>query len=253
MTRRARDPAASLPVRPQATDRHRPMTLGRRSFLSLALAGFAGTAIGAAMSACGRTSPTEPRNSDQGRAQDQGGGSSRILLAYFSRPGENYWNGGRRNLEVGNTEVLARAISARLGCDVHRIEAADPYPADYDETVQRNVREQDADARPAIANPLASIEEYDSILLASPIWNVRAPMIMTTFAEPDDFAGRTVHPVTTYAMSGLGTTAEDYGRYCRGARIGEGLAVRGEEVRDAGAALDAWLRRTGRVADRAQR
>jgi hypothetical protein len=30
-----------------------------------------------------------------------------ILLAYFSRPGENYYYGGRRNLEVGNTEVLA--------------------------------------------------------------------------------------------------------------------------------------------------
>ena len=45
-------------------------------------------------------------------------------------------------------------ISARLDCDVHRIEAADPYPASYDETVQRNVREQDANARPAIAGPL---------------------------------------------------------------------------------------------------
>jgi hypothetical protein len=31
-------------------------------------------------------------------------------------------------------------------------------------------------------------------------------MIMTTFAERYDFAGKTVHPITTYAMSGLGTT-----------------------------------------------
>jgi flavodoxin len=122
-------------------------------------------------------------------------------LAYFSRPGENYWNGGRRNLKVGNTEVLARAIGVRLNCDVHRIEAADPYPVDYDETVERNVQEQDTDARPEIANPLASIDEYDTILLASPIWNVRAPMIMTTFAERYDFAGKTVHPITTYAMA----------------------------------------------------
>ena len=74
-------------------------------------------------------------------------------------------------------------ISARLDCDVHRIEAVDRYPADYEETVQRNVREQEADARPAIADPLPSIDGYDTILLASPIWNVRAPMIMTTFAE----------------------------------------------------------------------
>lgn len=47
-------------------------------------------------------------------------------------------------------------------------------------------------------------------------------------------------------MSGLGTTAEDYPEVCRGARIGNGLAVRGEEVRSGGErAVDAWLRRTG--------
>lgn len=163
----------------------------------------------------------------------------------FSRPGQNYWNGGRRNLRVGNTEVLARMISARLGCDVHRIEAADPYPDDYEQTVQRNVREQDASARPAIANPLSSIDEYDTILLASPIWNTRAPMIMTTFAENHDVSGKTVYPVTTHAMSGLGTTPDDYARSCRGARIGTGLAVRGEQARSADADVDSWLRRTG--------
>ena len=119
---------------------------------------------------------------------------------------------------------------------------ADPHG--YDETVQRNVREQDADARPAIADPLPSIDEYDTILLASPIWNVRAPMIMTTFTDRYDFAGKTVHPVTTYAMSGLGTTPDDYAESCRGGRIGPGLAVRGEEASTAGADVDSWLRDT---------
>jgi hypothetical protein len=83
------------------------------------------------------------------------GAASRTLLAYFSRAGENYYYGGRRDLEVGNTEVLARMISELIDCDVHRIDAADPYPAGYDATVARNVREQDADARPGIENPLA--------------------------------------------------------------------------------------------------
>ena len=62
------------------------------------------------------------RTSSQRPAQAGGGG--RILLTYFSRRGENYWNGGGRNLKVGNTEVLARAISVRLERDVHRIEAS---------------------------------------------------------------------------------------------------------------------------------
>jgi flavodoxin len=208
----------------------------RRSFL-LALAGAAGVAALAPLSGCGSRSA-----SDAGQADGR-----RILLAYFSRAGENYWNGGRRNLEVGNTELLARMISARPECDVHRIRAVDPYPESYDETVARNVREQNADARPAIADPLPSIAAYDTILLTSPIWNVRAPMIMTTFADSYDFAGKTVFPITTYAMSGLGTTPDDYAESCRGAGIGDGLAVRGEVVRSAGASVDAWLRRTGLV------
>jgi flavodoxin-like protein len=69
-------------------------------------------------------------------------------------------------------------------------------------------------------------------------------LIMSTFADRYDFAGKTVFPVTTYAMSGLGTTPDDYGRSCKGARIGSGLAVRGEEVRSAEAVVDSWLRRT---------
>ena len=168
-----------------------------------------------------------------------------MLLAYFSRPGENYHYGGRRRLTIGNTEVVAQTISRLIRCDVHRIEAADPYPDDYSTTVDRNVREQDANARPAVVNPLASVERYDTVLLGSPIWNVRAPMIMSTFTESLDLTGKTVHPFTTHAMSGLGTTERDYTASWPGATLREGLAVRGEEAADAGPAVESWLRRIG--------
>ncbi|WP_329577491.1 flavodoxin [Streptomyces sp. NBC_01361] len=173
----------------------------------------------------------------------------RVLLAYFSRPGENYHYGRRTTLKTGNTEVLARMISERIDCDVHRIEAADPYSDDYDETVARNVREQQADARPAIANLPTTLDRYDTVLLGSPIWNVRAPMIMSTIAEKFDFRGKTVFPFTTHAMSGLGTTERDYAASCPGAAIGEGLAVHGEEAHDAGAEVQSWLRRIGVLRD----
>jgi flavodoxin len=168
-----------------------------------------------------------------------------VLLAYFSRAGENYYYGGRRDLIVGNTEVLAGMIKDRLDCEVHRIEAADPYPDSYDATVARNVREQNDNARPAIAKPLPAIDQYDTVLLASGIWNVHAPMIMTTFAESYDFTGKTIHPVTTHAMSGLGNTESDHAKFCPGGVIGQGLAVKGEEVMDAGPSIDSWLQRIG--------
>ena len=123
-------------------------------------------------------------------------------------------------------------------------EAAEPYPDDDDATVERNVREQDADARPRIANALPDLDGYGTVLLASPIWNRRPPMTMRTFAEALVVEGVTVHPVTTHAMSGLGTTERDDAQACRGATLAQGLAVRGEEVTTAGPAVEEWLRRT---------
>lgn len=206
---------------------------------------------GAPISACsssGSDSRNAPRPTDRPSTPAAARGQ-RVLLAYFSRPGENYDYGGRTDLRTGNTEVLARMISRRIDCDVHRIEAVDPYPHDYEETVARNVREQDSDARPAISALPRSIDRYGTVLLASPIWNVRAPMIMSTFTEGFDFRGRTVLPVTTHAMSGLGTTERDYAASCPGATIGAGLAVRGEEVREAEADVASWLRRVGLLRD----
>jgi flavodoxin len=172
-------------------------------------------------------------------------GRPRVLLAYFSRAGENYYNGGRRVLTVGNTEVLAGMIEDEIGCVVYRINAVDRYSDSYDATVARNVREQDADARPAIVDPLDSIAGFDTVLLGSPIWNVRAPMIMSTFADRYDFAGKTVFPVVTYAVSGLGRTQLDYAAACPGATVRDGLAVRGEEVNDALPTVQSWLQRVG--------
>ena len=216
----------------------------RRSLLSGTLA------VAATQAAC--SSGSTDTASPTGSASPEPSGSaesSRVLLAYFSRAGENYYYGDRTDLEVGNTKILARLISRRLSKlgvehDLHEIVAADPYSDDYDDTVAPNVREQDADARPGIANPLGSIDQYDTVLLASPIWNVRPPMIMHTFADAYDWAGKTVHPVTTYAMSVLGTTEREYAGACDGATIGEGLAVQGEKVCDSGPpAVASWLER----------
>ena len=146
-------------------------------------------------------------------------------------------------LQVGNTAVVADMISSAVAVDVFRIEAADPYPDSYDATVERNVREQNAEARPAIAGNLPAVGGYDAVLLGSGIWNVRPPMIMRTFVESVDLSGKTIFPFVTYAVSGLGRTIDDYTRLCPRSTIGEGLAVRGEQVGDA---EPTWTRGFGR-------
>ena len=131
----------------------------------------------------------------------------------------------------------------RSAVEVFRIQAVEPYSAQYEPTVQRNVWEQNENARPGIIGLPVSIADHDTILIGSPIWNVRVPRIMLTFAEHYDFTGKTVYPFTTYAMSGLGHAVEEYTAACRGATIGEALAIHGEEVASSRGQVEAWLRR----------
>ncbi len=210
--------------------------MNRRTLLKSSVVLGAGALLGTRLAAC--SAPAAPPSA-------QSAPGSRALLAYFSRAGENYYYGGRTNLEVGNTQVLADMIASMVTVDVYRIEAAEPYPTSYEATVQRNLREQNNEARPAIAGPLPIVESYDTVLLGSPIWNVQPPMIMRTFAESVDLSGKTIFPFVTYAVSGLGNTIDDYTRLCPQSTIGEGLAVRGEEVRDARADVQAWIQNIG--------
>lgn len=170
---------------------------------------------------------------------------SRTLLAFFSRPGENYYYGGRTTLAVGNTQVVAGLIAEVLFVDVHQLTAADPYSANYAQTVARNVDEQVRNARPALAEPVPDISLYDTVLIGSPIWNVQPPMIMKTFVQALDLSGKTLFPFTTHAMSGLGRAVQFYGDAAPRARIGEGLAVRGEEAAGSKPAITTWLRAIG--------
>jgi flavodoxin len=41
-----------------------------------------------------------------------------ILIAYFSRPGNNYVNGSIVNLSEGNTEIAAKKIQEMTGGDL---------------------------------------------------------------------------------------------------------------------------------------
>ncbi|MGG5260111.1 flavodoxin [Phycicoccus avicenniae] len=214
--------------------------------------GGAGAAALGLLTACGAgdgapvpTDSASTASSASGAAPSARGTGGRTLLAVFSRAGENYSYGGRVDLEVGNTAVVADIVADLVDVDRFEIRAADPYPESYDDTVRRNVQEQDADARPQIAGSLPDLTGYETVMLGSGVWNVRAPMIMRTFVESVDLDGRTVLPFVTYAVSGLGRVADEYAELLPRSTVGEGLAVRGEEAAGARPDVEDWLRRTG--------
>ena len=215
--------------------------ISRRAALATILAGAGGVILTACAPRPERTPPTaEPQGTSMPSPT-----SNRALLVYFSRPGENYSYGDRVNLEVGNTKVAAGMIRDLVDIDEYEIIAADPYPQDYEATVQRNMQEERDDARPAINGQLPDLAAYDTILLGSPVWNVQAPMIMRTFIESVDLTSKTVHPFVTYAVSRIGRVRNDYAEMLPGTMVTEGLAIQGETVRDARSDIQRWLHAIG--------
>lgn len=57
------------------------------------------------------------------------------LVIYFSRSGENYFGGVLKNIEKGNTEVIAEYIREFSGADLFKVEPKVEYPADYMECI----------------------------------------------------------------------------------------------------------------------
>ena len=62
----------------------------------------------------------------------------------------------------------------------------------------------DPSARPEIANRVADMDAYDTVIIGFPIWWGIAPRIIETFLESYDFSGKTIIPFCTSGGSGVG-------------------------------------------------
>lgn len=146
-----------------------------------------------------------------------------ILVAYFSRTGENYAVG---NIQKGNTCMVAETIAEILGADLFEILPLDAYPEDYQSCTVQAQNELNLNMRPALKADIAA-EEYDVIFLGYPVWWGNMPMPVYTFIDKHDWEGKTVVPFCTHEGSGMSPAASVIAESCRGAALKCGLAVRG--------------------------
>jgi len=166
----------------------------------------------------------------------------RVLIAYFSRPGNNYVNGKIVNLSVGNTEVLANLIGEITNGDIFRIDTVSPYPSGYKETTDVAGKELREKARPKLSDSVPNINLYDVFLLGYPNWWGTIPMPVATFLSEYNFAGKTIAPFCTNEGSGLGRSIADIIEICPDSTILDGLAIRGSNVKSDRTEVLNWLR-----------
>lgn len=158
--------------------------------------------------------------------------TSNILVAYFSR--------------TGNTEVLAEMIEEQTGGNLFEITPAEPYPEDYDETVERFRRERDENARPEISNSVEDIAQYDVVFVGFPNWGDDMPHIVYTFLEQYDFSGKTLIPFCTNGGGGFGNSIAGLESTCPNSMIAEGFECSGSNVENETNEVVDWIGRLRR-------
>lgn len=164
------------------------------------------------------------------------------LIIYYSRKGENYWNGSVKNIAKGNTEIVAEFIQKAVGGDLFEIETVKTYPADYYACIDEAQRELQNQERPELKKYLDNIEQYDNIFVCGPCWWGTFPMAMFTQLKKLNFVGKKVMAVMTHEGSKLGSCELDLKSFCAGATFGKGLAVHGAEAASSESTVAAWAK-----------
>lgn len=154
---------------------------------------------------------------------------NKTLVAYFSASGV--------------TAKLAKTLSETIGADLYEIQPAIPYTsADLDWTNKKSrstVEMNDPACRPAIAEPVKNMAQYDAVFVGFPVWWYVEPRIVDTFLESYDFSGKTLIPFATSGGSGIAKAEKSLREHCPNADWKKGELVNSGAAEWAKRALNA--------------
>ena len=159
------------------------------------------------------------------RGAEASAAEHKILVAYFS------WG--------GTTERIAERIQQETGGTLFRSEPSTPYPTAYPACLDAASKEVAEKSRPAIRSQVEGMDSYDVVFLGFPIWWYNAPMIIDTFLESYDFAGKTVIPFCTSGGSPIGVAMDKIRLHCQSSTVLDGLTANG------GVNVESWVKKLG--------
>ena len=97
----------------------------------------------------------------------------KALVAYFSASGV--------------TQRLAKTVAEAAGADLFEIEPVQKYTSEdldwTDKKSRSTLEKNDPSSRPAIAEHVDHMDQYDTVFVGFPIWWYEAPRIIHTFLE----------------------------------------------------------------------
>ena len=164
----------------------------------------------------GACSNPEQENAGETQAETpvQDNTGKNVLVAYFS------WAENATDTEgvdataspsviaPGNVQQLAGWVSDETGGDLFSIQVTDPYPADWDECLDRANDERGEDARPELKSAVQDVGQYDTVFLGYPNWWYGVPMALLSFIEENNLSGKEVYLFCSHGTGGLANSVD---------------------------------------------
>lgn len=147
---------------------------------------------------------------------------NKTLIAYFSASGV--------------TARAAKEMAEAVGADLYEIRPKQPYTKedlDWTNKESRSTLEMnDPDCRPAIAEPVRDMGQYDTVMVGFPVWWYVEPRIIDTFLESYDFSGKILIPFATSGGSGIDRAEKSMQDHCPAADWRKGQLLSGSGASD---------------------
>lgn len=141
-----------------------------------------------------------------------------VLIVYLSR--------------TKNTKAVAEIIRQNVGGTLVELELQNPYPADYQTTVNQVAAENASGFLPPLKTSIDSIEKYDVVFVGFPTWGMQLPPPVKSFLSQYNLSGKTVVPFNTNAGYGVGSSFETVKELCTASTVLEGFSTKGGIERD---------------------
>ena len=142
----------------------------------------------------------------------------KVLIVYLSR--------------TSNTKAIAEIIHNNVGGTMVALELENPYPENYQATVQQVVRENETGFLPPLKTKIENIQKYELVFVGFPTWGMKLPPPMKSFLSQYNLAGKTVVPFNTNGGYGIGTSFDTVKELCPNSKILEGFTISGGRERE---------------------
>lgn len=165
-----------------------------------------------------------------------------VLIVYLSR--------------TNNTKAVAEIIHSYVGGNLISLELQNPYPEDYQKTVQQVARENESGYLPTLRTKIDNISSFDIVFVGFPTWGMQLPPPVKSFFNQYSRVEKTVVPFNTNAGYGVGTAFDQVKRLCPQSKVVEGfvtqggierdgklLSIEGERLNEVQKDVHAWLNR----------